>query len=136
MAAASRDQYSHFMSAVSEYRAAEQTAGGLADPAGTTIQRTIKIRLVRAELISDVPRLRDEALRWLRDQRLKVDLDCCFRRQRRPWPIRIMAWASHSAGQTNRGLSLQQRMHVRDSRRDDKSADWTRIPAVCSARRW
>jgi hypothetical protein len=90
VAAVSRDQYSHFMSAVSEYRAAEQTAGGIADPAGTTIQRTIRIRLVRAELISDVPRLRDEALRWLRDQRLKVDLDCCFKRHRRPWPIRAI----------------------------------------------
>jgi hypothetical protein len=87
---AGHSQYRAFMSAVSEYRAAGKAADRLPEPARAAVKRTIMVRLVRAELVSGIPRLRHDALNWLREQRLKLQLDCHFKRQRRPWPIRII----------------------------------------------
>jgi hypothetical protein len=72
----SRIRHGRFAAAVREYRAAARAAAALPEPARGAVQRTIRIRLTRAELVSGVTRLRQEALRWLREQRLQVALDC------------------------------------------------------------
>jgi len=89
-AAGKNIRYGAFMSAVREYRVAERLAGRLPDPAKTTIKRTIKVRMVRTELVSDIARLKREALTWLWEQRLKVELDCRTNRPRLQGPIRII----------------------------------------------
>lgn len=80
-----RIRYRYFVSAVSEYQAAGRFASSLPEPARRTIQRKIMVRQVRTELISGIARQRQEALRWLREQRLKVELDC--QAQRPHWPV-------------------------------------------------
>lgn len=80
----SEDPASDFIAAVKQYKKAEDAAGRLPEPARTGVRRMIMIRRVRAELISDVPRLRQDAVEWLRDKQLEVRLDCRYKLPRRP----------------------------------------------------